>query len=60
MIFEKNLKSKCILAQYVKEDEIRERDGEQNVWEENKTKDLMKKWEEFRDGRTPLRNGIFM
>jgi len=31
MIFEKNLKSKCILAQYVKEDEIRERDGEQNV-----------------------------
>jgi len=41
MIFEKKLESKCVLAQYVEEDEISEWGGEQNVWEENKTKDLM-------------------
>jgi len=54
------LKSKCILAQYVEEYKIREWDGEETVWEGNKTKDLMKKWEEFKDGRTPFGNWIFM
>jgi len=44
------LELKCVFPQ----------DGEQNVWEGNKTKDLMKKWEECKDGRTPFRNWIFM
>ena len=49
-----------MFAQDVEEDEIREWDGEQKIWEGNKTKVLMKKWEEFKDGRTPFGNGIFM
>jgi len=46
------LKSKCVLAQYVKDDEIREWDGEQKVWEKNNSKDLMIKWIELKDGKT--------
>ena len=45
------LESKCILAQDIKEDEIKEWDGEQKVWEGNKTKDWMTKWEELKDER---------
>ena len=52
--------SKCVLAKQVEEDEIKKWDGEQKVWEENKTKDLMKKSVEFKDGKTPFENGIFM
>jgi len=54
------LKSKCILALYFEEDEIREWDKEQKVWEGNKTRDLMKKWEEFKDGKTPFGTWVFM
>ena len=51
------LMSKCVLAKQIEEDEIREWVWEQKFWEENKTKDLMKKWVEFKDGKTPLKMG---
>jgi len=41
MIFEKNLESKSVFTQDVEEDEIREWDWKQNVWDGNKTKDLL-------------------
>ena len=50
------LKLKCAFTQEVEEDEIREWDWEQNVWERNKIKDLMTKWIEFKDGRTSFEN----
>ena len=56
----RTLESKCVLTQDFEEDKISEWDGEIKIWEGNKTKDLMKKWEEFKDGRTPFENGIFM
>jgi len=52
--------SKCVLAKQIEEDEIRKGDEEQKFWKEKKTKDLMKKWVEFKDGKTPFENGIFM
>ena len=54
------MKSKCVFTQNFEEDEIRKWDGEQNVREGNKTKDLMKKWEEFKHGKTPFGNWDLM
>jgi len=54
------LKSKCFLALYFEEDEIRKWDKEQKVWEGNKTRDLMNKWEEFKDEKTPFETWVFM
>ena len=50
------LESKCVGTQDVEEGEIKEWDWEQNGWEKNKTKDLMTKWIEFKDGRTSFEN----
>ena len=60
MIFEKNLESKSVFTQDVEEDEIREWDWKQNVWDGNKTKDLLTKWIEFKDVRTSFENWNWM
>ena len=60
MIFEKNFKVKVCFGKYAEEDKISEWDGEQKDWEGNKTKDLMQKWEEYKDGKTPFGTWVFM
>jgi len=49
----------CVVAEYVKECKIIEWDWVKNVWEENKTKELMENEGEFKDGITPFGNLIW-
>jgi len=54
------IESKCVFTQDVEEYEIRKWGGKQNFWEKNNLEDLMIKWIEFKDGKTPIENWNLM